>query len=96
MEKRTINENGEIVSGSWSSSTNQSGDWYSTGGKATKEKVGNGYPGLLPGQETFTFVTDEFGSGSWHLNLKDSIITGFSVWINGGGRTVLISDNVSL
>ncbi len=92
----TINENGEIVSGSWSSSTGQAGSWGSTEGNAVKEDVGNGYPGLLSGQSTFTFTTDEFGSGSWHLNLKDSPISGFSIWINGAGRTVLISDNVSL
>ena len=96
----TIDPDGEIISGSWKSSTNQNGTWSSTSGVAIKETVGNGYPSLFPGQETFTFMTDAYGSGSWHINLRDSDFpdTGthtLSVWINDNSipATILISDN---
>jgi hypothetical protein len=93
----TINTNGAIIDGTWLSNANQSGAWSSTSGQATKKTVGNGYPGLFLGQETLTFLTDEYGAGSWHFNLKndDFNIPGtysLSVWINEGG-TILISDN---
>jgi len=92
----TINDGGFIVSGTWYSSTGQSGTWSSTSGIAEEETVGDGYPGLFPGQEKFTFTTDEYGSGSWHFNLKNDDfpipgIYNLSVWINNG--TILISDN---
>ena len=94
----TIGAVGTIIGGSWSSSIGQSGSWSSTTGGATQETVGNGYPGLLPGQQTFTFLTDEFGAGSWHFNLKNEDFPGpgtydLSVWINKPGATILISDN---
>ena len=97
----TINVDGEIVDGSWSSNTGQSGTWSSTLGQATQETVGNGYPGLFPGQGTFTFMTDEYGAGSWHFNLKDADFSGpgtyaLSVWINKPGATILISDNFTV
>jgi len=57
----------------------------------------------FPGEFTstvprFTITTDEYGAGSWHINLRDEIFTGpgsytLSVWINGSGKTILISDN---
>ncbi len=94
-----IDSNGAIINGTWSSSASQSGTWSSITGQATEETVGNGYPGLFPGQETFTFMTDEFGSGSWHINLRDEDFSGpnsynLSVWINNNGipATILISD----
>ena len=93
----TIDAEGKIVSGTWTSSASQSGTWSSMSGNATKETVGNGYPGLFSGQETLTFTTDESGAGSWHFNLKNDDFPGsgsydLSVWINKGG-TILISDN---
>jgi hypothetical protein len=97
----TINSEGHIVSGNWSSSANQSGAWSSTVGFATQQMVG-GWPGLFSGQDTFTFLTDESGSGSWHFNLKNDDFGGvtgtynLSVWINGGGATILISDNFTV
>ena len=92
----TIDVDGFIVDGTWNSNAAQSGSWSSTSGYAIKETVGNGYPGLFPGQETFTFMTDEYGAGSWHFNLKNADFDGpgdytLSVWINNG--TILISDN---
>ena len=47
--------------------------------------------------KTGTFVTDEFGSAAWHLNLKDKHFDStddhtLSVWINTSGGTLLISD----
>ncbi|MEN8251628.1 MAG: hypothetical protein ABFS32_22085 [Bacteroidota bacterium] len=97
----TINSEGAIVNGTWSSSASQSGTWSSFSGSATKETVGNGWPGLFAGQETFTFTTDGEGNGGWHFNLKNEDFPGLgeywlSVWINGGGSTILISDNFSV
>lgn len=96
----TINSDGYIVNGTWSSSIGQTGTWSSFYGQATKVTVGCGYPGLFWGQSTFTFWTDEFGNGSWHMNLRDSDFpsTGIytlSFWINDPGvpATILISDN---
>ena len=95
----TINVAGSIVDGTWNSNVGQSGTWSSYAGMATiLHDVGNGYPGLLPGQQTFTFLTDEDGAGSWHFNLKndDFPVSGtydLSVWINKPGATILISDN---
>lgn len=48
--------------------------------------------------DPFVFTTDEYGSGSWHLNLRDSNFLRpgtyrLSVWINEAGLTILISDN---
>jgi len=94
----TINAaDGAIINGTWSSNIGQSGTWSSITGAAIKKTVGNGYPGLFYTQKTFTFTTDEYGAGSWHLNLRDedfpkSGTYNLSVWINKGG-TILISDN---
>lgn len=87
------------MSGTWSN-VSQSGEWESTSGIATETHTGNtGWSGLLTGEiQPFTFATDSEGSGSWHINVKEGVTTAdeFSVWINGSGRTILISDNVSL
>ena len=99
----TIGGTGEIISGTWLSSSNQSGTWSSYSGQATKETVGNGYPGQFPGQVRFTFTTDEYGAGSWHLNLRDEDFSGegdypLSVWINVNvpWATILISNNFTV
>jgi len=96
----TIDSNGHIVNGNWTSSAAQSGTWSSITGHATKETVGNGYPGQFPGLGRFTFTTDEYGAGSWHINLTDANFTEpgtytLSVWININEpwKTILISDN---
>jgi len=58
-----------------------------------------GWPGFFTSTvPAFTFTTGSDGSGSWHLNLTDANFAGsstytLSVWINGGGYTILISDN---
>ena len=91
---------GVIISGDWSSSTGQSGTWSSLSGLATIETVGNGHPALIPVQSTFTFMTDEYGSESWHFNLKNDNFPGgsgdygLSIWINDNSipATILISD----
>lgn len=93
----TIDDDGYIINGNWSSSSNQIGTWSSTKGNANIETVGDGYPGLFTiTVPTFTFTTDEYGAGSWHVNLRDEDFDGLgiytlSVWINNG--TILISDN---
>ncbi|MBN1971797.1 MAG: hypothetical protein JW870_20730 [Candidatus Delongbacteria bacterium] len=60
------------------------------------------YPGLFTSTvQPFTFITDEYGSGSWHINLRDSdFVNGagtytLSVWIVAKvvNKTILISDN---
>ena len=88
------------MSGTWSAS-GQPGPytWESISGNAVKTHTGNtGWSGLFtPTVQPFTFTTDEFGAGSWHVNLRDADFSGpgthtLSVWINVGG-TMLISDN---
>lgn len=86
------------MSGTWTAPNVSSGSWSSISGNATKTHTGDtGWPGLFTSTvPKFTFTTDETGSGSWHINLKDADFsdTGsfdLSVWINVGG-TILISD----
>lgn len=74
--------------------------WYMLSGKATRTHTGDtGWPGLFTSTiQPFTFTTDEFGAGSWHLNLRDSNFSGagtyrMSVWINEAGLTILVSNN---
>ncbi|HOY46476.1 MAG TPA: hypothetical protein PKU95_02490 [Candidatus Dojkabacteria bacterium] len=71
--------------------------WFTSGGVVVPATGSTGWPGLLTGVKAFTFTTDEFGNGSWHYNFKDTIPADFaSVWINGGGKTILISDPFEL
>lgn len=88
------------MSGTWTSNTGQSGTWQSIAGAASyKGDVGTGWSGLFTATvPSFTFTTDEYGSGSWHVNLRDSDFPGpgtysLSVWINEAGYTILVSDN---
>jgi len=73
-------------------------EWHTTSGNATVASGSKGWPGLFTSTiQPFTFTTDEFGAGSWHLNLRDENFTGpgtynLSVWINVSGKTILISD----
>jgi hypothetical protein len=100
----TIASDGSI-SGNWSDVTGQlsfrTGTWASTSGAAVKNYTGDtGWPGLFASTiQPFTFVTDAYGAGSWHVNVKDADLVAsgsapykLSVWINVGG-TILISDN---
>lgn len=91
------------MSGTWSDDFGgaRSGTWSSTSGQAVKTFTGStGWPGLLTSTvQPFTFTTNSFGSGSWHLNLTGSDIslpTSFSAWINSSGGTILISDPIQL
>jgi hypothetical protein len=88
------------MSGSWQGSGQPVYSWESISGQAVK--VGDTYwPGYFTlTVPSFTFVTDEFGEGSWHLNLRDSNFPGtgafeLSVWINMGA-TILISDTFAV
>ena len=89
----TIDINGYLVSGTGTSGVYE---WHSTSGHANYFP---GYPGLFNSLGTFTFTTDEYGAGSWHINLVDSNfplpgIYTLSVWINSPfPATVLISNN---
>ena len=89
------------MSGDWADDPpyTRSGTWVSTDGVAEKTHTGDDwYTGLftktvLP----FPFTTEVDGSGSWHVNLRDSDFYGpdtynLSVWINKPGATILISD----
>ena len=78
-------------------------EWHTTAGHVTVASGSTGWPGLFTTTvPAFTFTTDEFGAGSWHVNLRDSDfgdVLGdhtLSVWINQGlpyqGPTILISD----
>ena len=77
-------------------------EWHTTEGFVTLESGSTGWPGLFTSTvPAFTFTTDEFGAGSWHINLRDSDFPGpgtytLSVWINEGGKTILISDNFTV
>jgi len=96
----TIDTDTGEMSGTWTG-PGQSGTWISTDGEAIfKGMVGTGWPGLFTNTiPSFTFTTDAYGSGSWHLNLRDSDFGGkvgtftLSIWINASGGTLLISDN---
>lgn len=74
-------------------------EWHTTEGHVTLASGSTSWPGLFTSTvQPFTFTTDEFGAGSWHVNLRDidfgnepKVYT-LSVWINLGG-TILISDN---
>ncbi len=88
------------MSGTWGNDSQGLGHpWHSISGTAVKTHTGNdGWPGLFNPitVPAFTFTTDEFGAGSWHINLRDGDFYGaatyeLSVWINYG-RTILISD----
>ncbi len=74
----------------------------STSGTAVNHTGNTYYPGLFTSTvPSFTFTTGGNGAGSWHLNLRDDNFAGsgpfmLSVWINGGGKTVLISDNFAV
>jgi hypothetical protein len=75
-----------------------------TSGTATLIAVGDtGWPGLLtPELPAFTVMTDEEGHVSWHVNILCEMVecvegeVEFSVWVNGGGATILISETVVL
>jgi len=89
------------VSGTIASDGTMSGnipwEWHTTDGHVTLASGSTGWPGLFTSTiPKFTFTTDEFGAGSWHVNLRDSDFPGpgtytLSVWINN--ETILISDN---
>ena len=93
------------VSGTIASDGSMSGtspwEWHTTAGHATLASGSTGWSGLFTSTvQPFTFVTDEYGSGSWHLNLRDEDFPGpgtysLSVWINLGG-TILISDTFTV
>ena len=98
----TIASDGTI-SGSWTSNVGQSGTWESVDGQAILQgMVGTGWSGLFTNTiPPFTFTTNEYGTASWHLNLRDSDFNGpstytLSVWINEAGGTMLISDNFTV
>ncbi|MDP1815187.1 MAG: hypothetical protein Q8K92_12125 [Leadbetterella sp.] len=92
----TIATNGSL-SGSWDDNYGggRTGTWYTESGQAKPASGSTGWPSLLTGVSTFTFTTDSEGAGSWHYNFKNAV-DAFSVWINGAGGTILISDSVSL
>lgn len=94
----TIESDG-TMSGTWLNPT-QSGTWTSTSGQATDHTGDTGWSQLFTSTiQPFTFTTDGYGAGSWHINLRDAdFLPGagtydLSVWINEAGRTMLISDN---
>ena len=88
-----IDSNGEM-------SGNSPWEWHTTVGQVTLASGSTGWPGLFNPTTVpaFTFTTDEFGAGSWHINLRDSDFPPaggtytLSVWINEAGSTMLISD----
>jgi len=97
----TINPADGTITGTWGNDSQGYGHtWYSMSGNAIKTHTGStGWPGLFTSTvQPFTFTTDAYGSGSWHVNLTDANFTGagiytLSVWINDVGATILISDN---
>jgi len=76
-------------------------EWHTTSGHATIASGSTGWPGLYTSAiQPFTFTTDDTGSGSWHVNVRNKDILGggpmASVWINGGGATILVSENFQI
>jgi len=90
------------MSGTWHGSGQPTYTWESIQGAATKTHTGNkSWPGLFTSTvPSFTFTTDAYGAGSWHVNLRNSDFPdsedpktySLSVWINEAGKTMLISD----
>jgi len=74
-------------------------EWHTTSGAATPASGSTEWPGLFTSTvPPFTFTTDAYGAGSWHVNLIDSDFPEpgtytLSVWINEAGLTMLISDS---
>jgi hypothetical protein len=98
----TINPDGS-VSGTWLDENSDHGDWSTPSGVALKTHTGDmGWPNLFTNTvQPFTFTTNRMGMGEWHLNLGKNDFPGagtytLSVWVNGGGATILISDNFKL
>jgi len=90
------------MSGEWTGSGQTTYTWESISGQATRMHIGNtSWTGQFGDTVPFKFTTDDSGSGSWHINLRDSDFPDsgssytLSVWINKGG-TILISDNFTV
>ena len=91
----TIAPNG-TMSGNWTGKGQPTYTWESISGQATNHTGDTYWTGQFGNTVPFTFTTDDSGSGSWHMNLRDSDFPGpgtytLSVWINNG--TILISNN---
>lgn len=97
----TIAPNG-TMSGNWTGKGQPTYTWESISGQATNHTGDTYWTGLFTDTvPPFTFVTDADGSGSWHVNLRDSDfpVEGtytLSVWINEAGGTILISDTFNV
>ena len=97
-------EPNKTMSGTWIDKHGNVGTFSSLYGAATSIDGGTTWsPGLFSSTvQPFTFTTDACGSGSWHINLRDSNFNGItgehtlSVWINKPGATILISDNFTV
>lgn len=93
------------MEGSWIDSNAVTGIVISEGiVKITSTEGNTGYPGYLDSQvlPVFTFMTDDEGHASWHINIPIEAVNceegleEFSIWINKGGSTILISETVVL
>ena len=98
-----ISAHGTMMSGTWIDKHGNEGTFKSLYGAATSIGGGSTWcPGLFTSTvPKFTFTTDIYGAGSWHINLRDSNFakTGentLSVLINKPGATILISDNFTV
>ena len=87
------------MSGTWHGTGQPTYAWESISGQAIKTHTGdtNWHGEFTSTVPAFTFTTDEFGAGSWHINLKNADFPNpgnftLSVWIDVAGRTILISD----
>ena len=60
------------MSGTVSDNAGNSGlSFASTSGQAHQVTIGAGWPDFFNGLSTFTFMTDAYGNGSWHVNIKE-------------------------
>ena len=91
------------MSGNWTGSGQPTYTWESISGQATNNHTGDTWSqGSFKGQQWFQFTTDANGSGSWHVNLKDSDFDNMaetytlSVWINKSGASILVSDHFAV
>jgi hypothetical protein len=97
----TIASDGSM-SGTWAdiqTGGSRTGTWTTTSGEAKPSNKGTGWPGLYTSAiPAFTFTTDDTGSGSWHVNIRNKYCVGqmASVWINVAGATMLISENFAV
>lgn len=96
LDCQAVIDGGKLVNGTYKEDAD--GTFSSTEGRANREAVGDGWPGLFHEQELFKFTTDENGEGEWSkvltaADFPPGAYHKLSVWVYDDNETVLISNN---